>query len=530
MTRIQGNGAAGAPGDAQSPSPTAGASSPATASSSGNGTNHATSALQAKLQALETLPGAPAAPVAAALAVTPSVRAGELLGMPPLPPSHLGLQYAPPPPPVFSTSFKGVLPPLTDYRRITLKDLHIYTFYTLMPLASFSVRALLHPFTVVKTRMMAGGMPSPPVGAPAAALAAHEAAVRAAAMAEASGATATAAAAARPPSVPVPPQGGQLRATIAHILRTEGFKGLYAGFGVSVVSLAVGPVYMGTLLTTKEALEGMYKEQRPAPAAGVGVPALATPSLLSRASSASVSSSIPFVSGAFASCVAQCVGVPLDVIANKQMRGRDWHALPPDARRSAKPALQIAREVWQRQGVRGFYKGYFLTLMHNAPMSAMVWGTFEHLHPQTRRMFKMLGRALWPAAPATPDQPAKLHPSLIKWDVKELMMVGLSAGTAGGIASTCTLPLDVVKTRLQASRDPSATVRSTWRALLAERGWRGLHAGLSARLASAVPTSALLMMCFEALKRATIREDAEPDVQKLAQQRQQLKQQRMQGH
>jgi hypothetical protein len=231
------------------------------------------------------------------------------------------------------------------------------------------------------------------------------------------------------------------------------------------------------------------------------------------------------------------VGVPLDVIANKQMRGRDWSG-PPELRKKTKPAIQIAREVWARQGIRGFYKGYFLTLMHNAPMSAMVWGTFEHLHPHTRRLFKTLRRTFsspssssGPASSSTspvlgPDGlPVKLHPSLIKWDLQELLMVGLSAGTAGGVAATFTLPLDVIKTRLQASRDHTATVRSTWRQLIAERGWSGLHAGLSARLASAVSSAALLMMCFEALKRATIREDAEPDVHALVQQHQQLKQQ-----
>ncbi len=90
------------------------------------------------------------------------------------------------------------------------------------------------------------------------------------------------------------------------------------------------------------------------------------------------------------------------------------------------------------------------------------------------------------------------------------------------------LILDVLKTRLQTSRDPAATVRSTWQRLLAERGRAGLLSGLSPRLASAVPTSALLMVCFEALKRATIRVDAEPNVPLLVQQHQQQKQQKQQ--
>jgi hypothetical protein len=205
----------------------------------------------------------------------------------------------------------------------------------------------------------------------------------------------------------------------------------------------------------------------------------------------------------------------LDNIATKQMRGHDYSQTEKPKR--CKPALQIAREVWQRQGIRGFYKGYFLTLMHNAPMSALVWGTYENLHPHTRKVANTLRNWVTSMMPGSREPrivvdsaghphslPNRLHPSLIKWDWVELVSVGISAGTAGAVASTCTLPLDVIKTRLQASRDPTATVRSTWRTLLAERGWAGLHSGLSARLASSVPTSALLMVCFEVLKRSII--------------------------
>jgi len=72
-------------------------------------------------------------------------------------PSH----FEPPPPPVFSTSFKSVLPPVRDYRRIKTENLHQFAFYLLMPVSSFSVRALLHPMTVVKTRMMVISVPTP---------------------------------------------------------------------------------------------------------------------------------------------------------------------------------------------------------------------------------------------------------------------------------------------------------------------------------------------------------------------------------
>jgi solute carrier family 25 protein 44 len=158
--------------------------------------------------------------------------------------------------------------------------------------------------------------------------------------------------------------------------------------------------------------------------------------------------------------------------------------------------------------------GYWLTLMHNAPLSAMVWGTYGSVHPLLRQVTERVHRFL---SPASASDPTRLHPALRKWDALELGTVFISAGVSAAVASTVTLPLDVIKVRLQASRDPQATVRSTWRALIAERGILGLSSGLNARLASAVPTSALLMVTFEALKRATIRADAEPHPMQLQQ-------------
>ena len=165
-------------------------------------------------------------------------------------------------------------------------------------------------------------------------------------------------------------------------------------------------------------------------------------------------------------------------------------------------------------------KGYWLTLMHNAPMSALVWGTYGSIHPVLRDAVESLrGRlsAATSVGSSSGSKPPRLHPALRKWDLQELATVFVSAGCSAAVAASVTVPLDVIKTRLQASRDRHATVRSTFSSLLAERGWLGLTSGLNARLASAMPTSALLMVAFECLKRATIRADAEPEAAQLYQ-------------
>jgi hypothetical protein len=329
---------------------------------------------QANEDARHGLPTAQAANVAATLATAPATQISVALGA--TPPGtdggiHLNtLPFAPPPPPVFSTSFKGVLPPITDYRRITLKDLHTYRFYCLMPLASFSVRALLHPFSVIKTRMMAThSAPIPP----AASLPVGESMAAASVAASSSIAT----------PAELPGHGnGNMRSVVSHILRTEGPRALYSGFGVSVTSLIVGPVYMATLMGTKEYFENLLKanpqwQQQHQHHHSIPPQQPVNSSRLSGAATVTAASLIPFASGAFASCIAQCLGVPLDVIANKQMVGRTFtyttdpttqngHANQPQQQQppKSKHAFQIIQKIWRKQGIRGFYKGIFTLQQH----------------------------------------------------------------------------------------------------------------------------------------------------------------------
>ena len=246
--------------------------------------------------------------------------------------------------------------------------------------------------------MMVNSAPPPPAAAAATAAAGASTAAQAAyssgssASALRSGASSAAAPSSSSSSVMY---GGKVRVALAHILRTEGVRGLYSGFGVTMGGLTIGPLYMFVLLSTKEKLEKMaaaYQHTTPgataayahamtaagsSAAAGsvAGASSLASASSNSSVSASTSSSSsllhraIPFVSGASASCVAQVLGVPLDVVSAKQMRGPPptpttatatataaaTESAPPPPRN--KPAFEIAKKVWATQGIKGFYKG-----------------------------------------------------------------------------------------------------------------------------------------------------------------------------
>ena len=72
---------------------------------------------------------------------------------------------------------------------------------------------------------------------------------------------------------------------------------------------------------------------------------------------------------------------------------------------------------------------------------------------------------------------------------------------AAGALSTCvshtlTLPLDVLKTRIQC-RDEPAAIGTVLRGLLNEAGWGGLYSGILPRLLSAVPRSVCTVLVYE---------------------------------
>jgi len=83
----------------------------------------------------------------------------------------------------------------------------------------------------------------------------------------------------------------------------------------------------------------------------------------------------------------------------------------------------------------------------------------------------------------------------------------LSGATAGGIASALTIPLDVVKTRLQTQATLPLEERrfhgifSTLKTIYREEGMTGLTRGLGPRLAYVIPASSVTFACYEQYKK-----------------------------
>lgn len=137
---------------------------------------------------------------------------------------------------------------------------------------------------------------------------------------------------------------------------------------------------------------------------------------------------------------------------------------------SCPTGLQVALGIYQREGVLGLWRGTGATMASLAPNSAVWWLTHENAKS-------------WLAMHMRRDED---HAAVLA-----------ASGTLAGISSTlATIPLDVVKTRLQCS-DSRQSALTVLRDVLQQSGWRGLYSGIVPRLAAAVPRSVCTVLAYE---------------------------------
>ena len=175
-----------------------------------------------------------------------------------------------------------------------------------------------------------------------------------------------------------------------NIVKLEGIRGLYKGFLVSNFSVLSGQLY----ITTYELLRQKTSQYN----------------LALRG----------FFAGASASIVGQTVTVPVDIISQKLMVQGQGQC---STTYKAKGAGMIIREIWEKQGPKGFYKGYSISLMTYGPTSGVWWAAYGSY-------LAIVG-------------------NLVPNGTAPIVVQGICGPMAGLTAATATNPLDVLRTRLQ---------------------------------------------------------------------------------
>jgi len=142
--------------------------------------------------------------------------------------------------------------------------------------------------------------------------------------------------------------------------------------------------------------------------------------------------------------------------------------------------LEAARKVWALGGTRAFYRGLTIGLIGVFPYSAIDMSTFEALK---LAYLRSTGK----------DEPGMLA----------LLAFGSISGSVG---ATSVYPLNLVRTRLQASGSSGHPQRYTGvldvvHQTYVRDGWRGFYRGLFPTLAKVVPAVSISYVVYESSKR-----------------------------
>ena len=132
-------------------------------------------------------------------------------------------------------------------------------------------------------------------------------------------------------------------------------------------------------------------------------------------------------------------------------------------------------EIYSKNGLRGFYKGYFISLLTSGPTSGIWWSTYLTVHDYL-----------------LPNFPTALN--------------AFSRMCAGFTSSTLTNPLDVIRTlRTRFQVIGGKSIGNIARRLYKEKGLAMLYKGLTARYMSTLPSSALYIATYELVKNLSLK-------------------------
>ncbi|KAK7349278.1 hypothetical protein VNO77_06523 [Canavalia gladiata] len=272
--------------------------------------------------------------------------------------------------------------------------------------------------------------------------------------------------------------------TAFSLIRGEGFRALYRGFGTSLLgTIPARALYMTALEVTKS---------------NVGTATvrfgLAEPTAAAIANAAA---------GLSAAMAAQLVWTPVDVVSQRLMVQGGCHSGNPKVAPAFRyiNGIDAFRKILSTDGPRGLYRGFGISILTYAPSNAVWWASYS----VTQRL--VWGGVGYYSRKKGEEGGDSVANNVLRPDTKIVMAVqGVSAAMAGGMAALITMPLDTIKTRLQVldgdengRRGP--TIMQTLRSLVKEGGWMACYRGLGPRWASMSMSATTMITTYEFLKR-----------------------------
>ena len=201
---------------------------------------------------------------------------------------------------------------------------------------------------------------------------------------------------------------------------------------------------------------------------------------------------VPATAGAVARCVATLAGAPLELGRLRLQAGAGGGRVGG--------LRGVVASVVATDEVAGLWRGAGVTLLRDAPFSAIYLGAYEALKRPGGGVDRLVGRRR--AAAGTP-RAAVAAPPRPGVDTPVHLLCGVGAGVA---AAAATVPADVVKTRWQAAERgaagrgaPDGGLWGVARTIVRDEGVRGLCRGVGPRVAKVAPSCAIMMASYALL-------------------------------
>ena len=279
-------------------------------------------------------------------------------------------------------------------------------------------------------------------------------------------------------------------------LAKGGIRGLYRGFASSsVVTLPAYGVYSGSYTWAKERIGLTHNSDM-------------SPDSFAARHPVFISFAAPFLAGLISDIASISLYVPGDVIVQRLQ-------LPNSPYKSF---MDASVQIYRREGIAGFYRGFGATFVTSAIASAVWWLVYEQ---SKERLYKWdeqrrQGRE---ETVKVEHRPGSVWAALTEVNRTPQLAAGFIAGT---VTSSLINPLDVVKTRLQVQDSTHPTsggkaVKGRYRnffhglrQVYVEEGMRGYVRGLVPKLVSRGPLSAMSSLMYE-LVLTLSRKDQESD-------------------
>ncbi|EEF46112.1 solute carrier family 25 member 44 [Ricinus communis] len=272
------------------------------------------------------------------------------------------------------------------------------------------------------------------------------------------------------------------------IMRHEGIRGFYRGFGTSLMgTIPARALYMTALEVTKSSV-------------GTATVRLG----FSDTTATAIANAAAGLSSAMA---AQLVWTPIDVVSQRLMvQGCSYsnsksssNVIPNLDSSRYRNGIDAFRKILYADGPRGLYRGFGISILTYAPSNAVWWASYSVAH-----------RLVWGgiACYTNKKDESCVNGCGYRPDSKAMVAVqGLCAAMASGVSAMITMPLDTVKTRMQVldgeqnGRRQPLTVMQTVKNLVKEGGFAACYRGLGPRWVSMSMSATTMITTYEFLKR-----------------------------